>query len=141
MLTTGHHHDVGDTGELQCLQGIQDHRLVVDRQEMFVGDERERAQARAKPTREDHALHCYFFTLCFRHKSIWGLNTPVYRRTLSTHFLLSVYQRIVSRNASLKRYSGFQLSSFRISDASIAYRRSCPGLSPTNSISSALFPK
>ena len=49
--------DVADAGEHEGGQGIVDHGLVVDRQQLLGGHERERVQAGAGSPGEDDALH------------------------------------------------------------------------------------
>src|SRR5580692_3588813 len=55
-VSTGDDHDLHDSGRTERLQRIIDHRLVVNRQQMFVGHLRQRAQSRAEPARQDHPL-------------------------------------------------------------------------------------
>ena len=53
----GDQHDLGDPGVHQRLDAPVDHRPVVDRQQVLVGDPGERMEPRAGPTGEDDALH------------------------------------------------------------------------------------
>ena len=57
----GDDQDVADAGHHEDGQRVVDHRLVVDRQQLLAGDGGERVQARARPAREDDALHDIFF--------------------------------------------------------------------------------
>ena len=50
-------HHLGDAHARECLQGEIDHRPVEDRQEMFVGDQRQWMQAGAVAACEDYAFH------------------------------------------------------------------------------------
>ena len=50
-------HDLVDAGQHQRLDRIEDHRLVVDRQQVLVGDPRERMQSGARAAGENDALH------------------------------------------------------------------------------------
>ena len=49
--------DVADARQHEGAERIVDHWLVVDRQQLLGGHERERVQARAGPAREDDAFH------------------------------------------------------------------------------------
>ncbi len=53
----GDDQDVLDARQHEGAEGIVDHGLVVNRQQLLAGDERERVQARARAAREDNALH------------------------------------------------------------------------------------
>ena len=53
----GDDQDVPDARQHEGAEGIVDHGLVVNRQQLLAGDERERVQARARAAREDNALH------------------------------------------------------------------------------------
>ena len=53
----GDDQDVPDARQHEGGQRVVDHGLVVDRQQLLAGDERERVQARARATREDDAFH------------------------------------------------------------------------------------
>ena len=53
----GHQHDLGDPGVDQRLDAPVDHRPVVDRQQVLVGDPGQRMQPRAGPPGQDDALH------------------------------------------------------------------------------------
>ena len=57
ILTAGDDEDVGDGGVHQRLNGIENHRLVVDRQQVLVGDAGQRVEARAGAAGEDDAFH------------------------------------------------------------------------------------
>ena len=56
-VASGDDHDVSDTRINECLNGVVDHRLVIDWQQVLVGHLRERHHARAKAAGEDDALH------------------------------------------------------------------------------------
>ena len=56
-VTAGHDHDVAQTGAAERLERVVDHRLVVNRKQVFVRHLRQRTQARAEPPGEDDALH------------------------------------------------------------------------------------
>src|SRR5215212_4150831 len=53
----GDHHELGDPGRDQGLDGVGDHRPVVDGQQVLVGDAGQRMQPRAGPAGQDHTLH------------------------------------------------------------------------------------
>lgn len=53
----GDDQDVPDARQHEGGQRVVDHGLVVDRQQLLAGDERERVQTRARATREDDAFH------------------------------------------------------------------------------------
>ena len=53
----GDDQDVPDASQHEGAKRIVDHGLVVDRQQLLGGHERERVQARAGPAGEDDALH------------------------------------------------------------------------------------
>ena len=53
----GDDQDVPDARQHEGAEGIVDHGLVVDRQQLLGGHERERVQARAGPAGEDDAFH------------------------------------------------------------------------------------
>ena len=53
----GNDQDVPDASQHEGGQRVVDHGLVVDRQQLLGGHERERVQARAGPTGEDDAFH------------------------------------------------------------------------------------
>ena len=53
----GDDQDVPDARQHEGGQRVVDHGLVVDRQQLLAGDERERVQARARAAREDNSLH------------------------------------------------------------------------------------
>ena len=57
VLRRGDDQDVLDARQHEGRQRVVDHRLVVDRQQLLGGHERERVQARAGPAGEDDALH------------------------------------------------------------------------------------
>ena len=57
VCATRHHHDLGNAGLHERLDGEGHHRPVVDRQQMLVGDAREGVQTRAATAREDDSLH------------------------------------------------------------------------------------
>ena len=57
ILRCGDHEDIADAREHQRAQGVVDHRLVVDRQELFGYDLRHRVEARAAAPGEDDAFH------------------------------------------------------------------------------------
>jgi len=51
--------DVLDARIHQCLDGVENHRPVVNWQQMLIGDTRERVQARTSSARQDNTLHLY----------------------------------------------------------------------------------
>lgn len=53
----GDDQDVADARQHECAERVVDHGLVVDRQQLLGGHERERVQARAGPAGEDDAFH------------------------------------------------------------------------------------
>ena len=53
----GDDQDVPDARQHEGAERVVDHGLVVDRQQLLGGHERERVQARAGPAGEDDALH------------------------------------------------------------------------------------
>ncbi len=53
----GDEHQLAQTGLDQRLDRVRDHRPVVDRQQVLVGDPRQRMETRAAAARQDHALH------------------------------------------------------------------------------------
>jgi len=57
VVAAGDDDDVVDTGAHERLDGIEDHGLVVDRQQVLVRDPRERIEAAPRPAREHDALH------------------------------------------------------------------------------------
>ena len=57
LRPAGDDHDVLDPRVHQRLDRVIDHRPVVDRQQMLVGDFREREQAAARAARQDDAFH------------------------------------------------------------------------------------
>ena len=57
VIRSGNDEDVADIGEHQRAQGVIDHRLVVDGQELFGNDLRHWEEARAAASGEDDALH------------------------------------------------------------------------------------
>ena len=57
VLAAGDDQDVANAGVHQGLQRVEDHRLVVHRQQVLVGDAGQRIQARADAARQDDALH------------------------------------------------------------------------------------
>jgi hypothetical protein len=50
-------HDLPDAHPGHCLDRVVDHRPVVDRQQMFVGDDRQRVEPGGGSAGEDDALH------------------------------------------------------------------------------------
>ena len=59
----GDDQDVPDARQHEGAERIVDHGLVVDRQQLLGGHERERVQARAGPTGEDDAFHIKYLLL------------------------------------------------------------------------------
>ena len=55
----GDDQDVADARQHECAERVVDHGLVVDRQQLLGGHERERVQARAGPAGEDDAFHIF----------------------------------------------------------------------------------
>src|SRR5215218_5922277 len=53
----GDDHQLGDAGRDQGLDGVGDHRPVVDRQQVLVGDQRQRVQPGARTPRQDDPFH------------------------------------------------------------------------------------
>ena len=53
----GDEHQLGDAGADECVDRPVDHRPVVDRKQVLVGDPRERMEARAAAACQDDALH------------------------------------------------------------------------------------
>ena len=53
----GDDQDIPDARQHEGAKRVVDHGLVVDRQQLLAGDERERVQTRARATREDDAFH------------------------------------------------------------------------------------
>ena len=52
----GDEHQLGDARVDERLDRVGDHRPVVDRQQVLVGDQRQRMQARTGAAGQDHAL-------------------------------------------------------------------------------------
>ena len=57
VVASRNQEDVLDPGVDQCLDGVVDHRFVVDGQEMLVGDAGEREQPGSQSSRQDDAAH------------------------------------------------------------------------------------
>ena len=57
VLAPGHHQDVANPRIHQRLDGVIDHRLVVDRQQVLVGDLGQRKQPASRTPRQYDALH------------------------------------------------------------------------------------
>src|SRR5205823_14859704 len=53
----GDEHELGHARLHERLDGVGDHRPVVDREQVLVRDPRQRIEPRALPTSEDDALH------------------------------------------------------------------------------------
>src|SRR5216683_62436 len=60
MVAAGDDHDLVDPGRDECLDGKEDHRLVIHRQQMLVGDPRERMKSRAGAPGQNDAFHSRF---------------------------------------------------------------------------------
>jgi hypothetical protein len=64
VMRASDHHDVGDARVLEYLQRIEDHLLVVHRQQMLVDCAGQREQTSPIATRENYTLnfrHCFSF--------------------------------------------------------------------------------
>ena len=57
MVAAGHDHDPVDAGAGHLLDRVIDHRPVVDRQQMLVGDPRQRLQPTPGPSGQNHTFH------------------------------------------------------------------------------------
>jgi len=57
MRTAGDEHQLVDAGAHERLDGVGDHRAVVEGKQVLVRDPRERMQPRARAAREDDAFH------------------------------------------------------------------------------------
>ena len=64
IFPAGDDHDVGDAGIDQRLDRVVDHRLVVDGQQVFVGDFGEGKEPAAGSAREDDAFHMQQIGYC-----------------------------------------------------------------------------
>ena len=53
----GDEHHLPHACAYECLNGIRDHRPVVDGKQVLVSNQGERVQARTSPAGEDHAFH------------------------------------------------------------------------------------
>ncbi len=92
----GDDQDVPDTRQHEGGQRIVDHGLVVDRQQLLAGDERERVQTRARATREDDAFHVKLLDTHFWLQepgsySLCSRFTPIHEAGTPPIFLLKVY--------------------------------------------------
>jgi len=56
-VSSHHEHDLPDPGIDQCPDRIVDHGPIIDRQEMFVGDPRERVESYPEPAGQYDSLH------------------------------------------------------------------------------------
>ena len=65
-VPAGDDHDVRDPGLREGFERIVDHRLVVHRQQMLIGDFGERAEPRTQASGEDDALHAPLSAYCVR---------------------------------------------------------------------------
>src|SRR5215218_1116452 len=70
--TPGDHHQLGDPGRDQRLDGVGDHRPVVDRQQVLVGDERQRVQPAAGAAGQDDPFHAPYLVRRPAAASSWG---------------------------------------------------------------------
>src|SRR5215217_596338 len=68
----GDHHQLGDAGRDQRLDGVGDHRPVVDGQQVLVGDEGQRVQPRPGATGEDDPFHAPYLVRRPAAASSWG---------------------------------------------------------------------
>ena len=84
MLAAGDDKNIGDAGVAQAFDGVHDHRLVEDREEVFVGDFSERTEASAQAAGENDALHCVFLRSQRRNSAS---RAPVRTRSLREHGL------------------------------------------------------
>ena len=119
-VSAGDDHDLHDAGRAERLQRIVDHRLVVNREQMFVGNLRQRAQPRAEPARQDNPLESP--------RTV----RPVHARlsTGATRLRWRGTTRSVPAMPSSKRICGLQPRACS-RELSSAYRRSCPSRSAT----------
>src|SRR5205823_4459345 len=64
VITAGHNHDFLDARANQGFDWVEDHRFVVDGQQVFVRDAGQRMQARSGAAGENDALHTNTATRC-----------------------------------------------------------------------------
>ena len=57
ILSAGDNQDIPDTRIDQSLDGVIDHRLLVNRQQVLVGDLGQREQPASRTSRQNDALH------------------------------------------------------------------------------------
>ena len=57
VISACHHEDVTDPGVDELLQRKVDHRPIIDRQKVLIGDSRHRKETRAEAAGENHPLH------------------------------------------------------------------------------------
>src|SRR5215211_6862791 len=72
MGPPGDHHQLGDPGRDEGLDGVGDHRPVVDRQQVLVGDAGQRVEPRAGPPGQDDAFHAPYLVRRPAAASSWG---------------------------------------------------------------------
>ena len=80
--------DVADARHHEDRERVVDHGLVVDRQQLLAGHERERVQARARSAREDDAFHAKpFLNLkrCKRHNELLNYTKSIMVRLGCAH--------------------------------------------------------
>src|SRR5215218_2909169 len=68
----GDDHQLGDAGRDQGLDGVGDHRPVVDQQQVLVGDQRQRVQPGARTPRQDDPFHAPYLVRRPAAASSWG---------------------------------------------------------------------
>ncbi len=56
-ITAGHHKNIAHAGANKGFDRIIDHRLVIDRKKMLVGNFSEREKPASEPSRKDHTFH------------------------------------------------------------------------------------
>src|SRR5215207_2185772 len=88
----GDHHQLGDPGRDERLDGVGDHRPVVDRQQVLVGDAGQRMQPAAGPTRQDDPLHAPYLVRRPAAASSWG------RRCLASKRPREPWRQLTSSN-------------------------------------------
>src|SRR6267142_1115410 len=79
MRTACHQHHLGHARLDEGLDRVADHRPVVDRQQVFVGDAGQRVQPASRSTSEDDALHTWRILLAGSGR-LRSWETPTHRR-------------------------------------------------------------
>src|SRR6476659_4109003 len=84
-VTASHDHYVSDTRIYQRLNGVVNHRSIVNRQEVFVCDGSEWSQTRSQSTCKDNSFHSRSSLAIFRPKLLRNLQFCSLAKRCSPH--------------------------------------------------------